>query len=110
MARIQIADLPPVQDLPQGETERIFGAGPRRLGVEALSSHELLASSLAASLTSGLLRIEGTAGADTIHIRQSNNQFSVDGISVQSGGVSQASVAASSVSRVEIYSLSGNDQ
>jgi hypothetical protein len=82
-----------------------------RPGVESCEARQLMAASLTATLnSSGQLFVEGTPGADTIHIRQINNQISVDGIAVQTGSTSQASVAASSVSRIEVLSLAGNDR
>src|SRR5690348_10853913 len=59
------------------------GKGPRaRLGIEALERRDLLASSLTASLSSGLLRIEGTPAADLIRIVQTNDRISIDGIAI----------------------------
>jgi hypothetical protein len=42
MARIAIADLPPLETIPQEEMERIFGAGRFRPAVEALEDRQLL--------------------------------------------------------------------
>ena len=81
-----------------------------RLSLEALEDRQLMATNLTATLTGGLLRVEATAGADTVHVRQSDNQISVDGIAIQTGTSSQASVAVSLVNQVEIRSLAGNDQ
>src|SRR5688572_7418581 len=96
---IEIEDLPPLEPLSEEEQQRILGAGQRaRLGIEALETRDLMASSLTASLGGGLLRIEGTPGADTIRVAQSNGQIKIEGIAIQSDGSSVAAVAASSVS------------
>jgi hypothetical protein len=110
MARIQIKDLPPVQDLTPEELAEIFGAGRTRLGVEQLETRELRAASLMASLSGGVLRVEGTTGSDQIRIQQSNNQISVQGISIQTNTGVQSAVAASALSRIDIASLDGSDQ
>src|SRR5436309_2982981 len=81
-----------------------------RMGIEVLESRDLMASSLTASLSGGLLRIEGTNVADTIHVRQLGAQIQVDEVAIQTGGGNQAGVAAASVNRVEIFSLGGNDE
>src|SRR5262249_11473748 len=80
-----------------------------RLGIEALETRELMAASLTASLSGGLLRIEGTEGADSINVRKINDQISVEGIDILFGGVRTPSVSASQVSRLEVFSLGGDD-
>jgi hypothetical protein len=78
-------------------SDRNSGSGRRRYrpGLDALETRNLLASSLTATLSSGLLTVEGTPGADTIHIRQSNNQISVDGVNISIGSTTQSSVPVS---------------
>ena len=79
-------------------------------GLECLEDRTLLAAHLTASLTSGLLRIDGTAGADTIVVRDVRNQISVDGVRISAAGRAEASVSAAAVSRIEIFGESGNDR
>ena len=78
--------------------------------LECLEERSLLAAHLTASLSGGLLRIEGTARADTIVVREIHNHISVDGIDIKVGGREQASVAAASVRRITIYGNGGNDR
>jgi hypothetical protein len=107
--RVRIEELPPIEQLTEEETAAIFGAGRARLGIEALESRELMASSLTANLTGGVLRVEGTPGADQIRVLQANNQLQLQGVTIQVGQASQASVPTSSVNRIEIAPLGGND-
>ncbi|MBI1914350.1 MAG: hypothetical protein HYS12_06375 [Planctomycetes bacterium] len=78
-------------------------------GIERLEERTLLASHLTASLSEGLLRIEGTRHSDRIIVREVNNQIGVDGVFIRAGGRVRASVSASSVSRIEVNGLGGND-
>ncbi len=111
-ARIVIEDLPALEHLTEEEMARTFGAGKHnraRLGVEVLEGRELMASNLTASMTGGVLRIEGTNNADHIRILQSGDQIAVEGISIQAGGASQASVSAAAVQRIAVEALAGDD-
>lgn len=54
-----------------------------------------------ASLSQGVLHIQGTYGADQITVRQINNQISVDGVA--------GSFAVGQVQNIEIDTFSGND-
>ena len=79
--------------------------------LECLEERDLLAAHLTASLSGGLLRIEGTAGADTIVVRQVNNHLSVDGVRISiAGHGTAASVSVASVGRIAIYGNRGNDR
>ncbi|MCI0458585.1 MAG: hypothetical protein L0Z62_16600, partial [Gemmataceae bacterium] len=80
-----------------------------RPSFERLESRDLLAGSLTASLSDGLLRIEGTEAPDNITVRQSNDQIRVEGLAINVGGNSQPSVSATQVNRVEIHALGGHD-
>jgi hypothetical protein len=85
----------------------IFGAGRARLGFEALETRELMAASLTASLSNGVLRVEGTPNADHIRIEQTPTKISV--VNIQTGGtVASASTAA--VQHVVVDGLAGDDQ
>jgi len=80
-------------------------------GLECLEERTLLAAHLSASLTGGLLRIEGTAGADTIVVREIHNQISVDGVRIsRAGHPSESSVSAAAVARIEVFGEGGNDR
>lgn len=77
--------------------------------LEALEDRRLMAASLSANLSNGILNIEGTEKADRITVRQINGRVSVDGISIGVGVYQQASVAAGVVNRVKVYGLGGDD-
>src|SRR5262249_57916679 len=81
---------------------------PFQPGVECLEERSLLASHLIASLTGGLLRIEGTNQSDQIIVREAGNRISVEHVLIRAGGRLRASVSAASVSRIEIRGLGGN--
>jgi hypothetical protein len=84
-SRIRIEDLPALETLTEEEMARIFGAGRQnrvQLGVEALETRNLMAASLAASFTNGLLRVEGTEAADRIVIRQIGSNLQVEGVTI----------------------------
>src|SRR4051794_2846787 len=81
-----------------------------RPGVEGLEERSLMAAHLTASLSAGLLRIDGTDHADRIVVRQVNNRISVDGIDINVRGQGKtASARAADVSRIQIRGLGGND-
>src|SRR5262245_60929320 len=73
-----------------------------QMSVEALEARELMAASLTASRSAGVLRIEGTEGADLIRVRQVGDQISLESASITVGGSSQASVAAGQVNAILI--------
>lgn len=77
--------------------------------LEHLENRDLLAASLTGNLTSGILTIEGTEAADRITVRQINGRISVDGINLRVGNTNQKDVAATSISRIRVYGLGGND-
>src|SRR5205807_10580598 len=78
---------------------------PRRksfqLRVEFLEDRCLMAASLTASLTDGLLRIEGTEAADKITVRQISGVISVDGVA--------GTFAAGQVRAIAVDGLGGDD-
>jgi uncharacterized protein YkwD len=78
--------------------------------LECLEERTLLTAQLSASLSSGLLRIEGSAYADTIVVREINNRISVDGVKISVAGRGLASVSAAAVSRIEVFGNGGNDR
>jgi Ca2+-binding RTX toxin-like protein len=82
-----------------------------KLRLDALEGRALLAANLTASLTDGVLRIEGTEGPDVIAVRQVNGRIAVDGIGISIGGGNDPvpAVDASLVSRVDVFALGGND-
>lgn len=80
-----------------------------RLGIETLERRELMASQLTASLAGGVLRVEGTEGADTIRVLQQNDQIRVEGAAIQTGSGSLASVPTTAVESVRIEPLGGTD-
>lgn len=82
----------------------------RPLRFEALEPRNLLAANLMASFAGGILRIEGTEGADTILLRQITGNLSIDNINIQTSSGNVARIAASSVSRIDIFALGGNDR
>ena len=74
-ARITILDLPAFRNISEEEMKEIFGAGRKNsvsLGLESLERRELMAGSLSATFTSGILNINGTDQADKIVVRENN--------------------------------------
>lgn len=80
-----------------------------RPGIEALESRNLMATQLMASLSGGILKIWGTEAADTITVRNINQQLSVDGIQIGTTAGKVSKVASSQVSQIAVYSYGGND-
>jgi hypothetical protein len=68
--------------------------------VEGLEARELMAGNLTATLTGGVLRIEGTDRADYITVRDTGGQTSVDGTMIAVDGTERASAAG--VGRIEV--------
>src|SRR4051812_17242206 len=91
---VRIEDLPPATPMAEGEADLVVGAGKpsRRLGVETLEGRELMAAGVTASLAGGVLRVEGTPGADQIRVTQLNGQIAVEGVTIEVAGESQASL------------------
>jgi hypothetical protein len=82
----------------------------RPLGLESLEVRSLMAGDIQAILADDVLRIEGTSGADEIRISQDGGQISIDGVLIESGGSNLFSVAATSIHRISIDALAGNDE
>ena len=81
-----------------------------RPAFESLEKRELMAASLQAALgTNGVLRVEGTARADTITVRQDNNLISVAGVAISTPSGAKNQVAASAIRKIEVFGLDGND-
>lgn len=80
---------------------------------EALETRQLLSATVTATLSGGVLKVEGTNGRDTIKIRESNGlagkSISVDGVSIKSGTKALGSVNAASVNKIEVRALGGDD-
>src|SRR5262249_7130251 len=62
-----------------------------------------------ATLSSGVLNIQRTTGIDTIIVRQINNVLSIDGVKIQTGNTSVASVPVSAVVKIQVHGGDGND-
>ena len=78
--------------------------------LECLEDRTLMAAQLTASLSSGLLRINGTDHADTIVVREINHHISVDGVKISVNGRAEASVSDSAVGRIEVFGNGGDDR
>ena len=79
------------------------------LAVESLETRQLMAASLTASISKGVLKVEGTKNADVIKVLQTNGNISVSGLKISDGGKNVDNVAATRVSRIEVYGLEGDD-
>ncbi len=79
-------------------------------GIECLEDRTLMASGLTASLSGGLLRIDGTGRADQVIVRHAHNRISVDHATIRVGGRGRLAVAASGVRRIEVRAKGGNDR
>jgi hypothetical protein len=62
-----------------------------------------------ATFSNGLLRIDGTDRPDRIVLRQTQGRLSLDGLSIQSGANSVASVSTQAVNRIEVRGGAGDD-
>lgn len=83
-----------------------------KLGVESLDHRTLPAAALTASLSGGVLYVEGTQSADRITVRELgsfNSAIAVDGIRIWTSGGYRNSVPSSQVNRIQVSSLGGND-
>ncbi len=85
-----------------------------QLNVTQLEGRDLPAAVLSASLISGVLKLEGTSGNDTIIIRETSGptgeSISIDGCKIAVNGQLRSAVSASAVGRVEVRALGGNDR
>jgi len=80
------------------------------LAVESLETRELPAASLTAALTpDGLLRVEGTDLADTIHVRQDAGRISVVNAEIAMATGVHSSVEATLIRKIEVVGLGGDD-
>jgi hypothetical protein len=77
--------------------------------IEQLERRDLLASSLTATLSGGLLRIEGTPAADSIRILQTNDRVAIDGIVISTPTGPSADLPVGGIRRIEIQPLEGAD-
>src|SRR5947199_7766373 len=82
-----------------------------RPNVECLEGRDLPAAHLTASLSGGILRIQGTSHADQIVVRQAGGHISVDHAVIQVRGHGQErSVGTALVKKVEVRGLGGDDR
>lgn len=92
---------------------RRTGRRGRRPQLECLEAREQMAADLMAVYQGGVLKVEGTAVADTITLRNEAGKVRIDGINITSivGGVSRtaASVDVSTITEIEVRGLAGND-
>lgn len=77
--------------------------------LESLETRLLPATSITATLSGNILKVEGTDSADQITVRQVNGQISVDNQKITVNGAKVASVAAGAVADIYVYGLGGND-
>lgn len=120
MPRIEIADLPAIQDLTPEEIEQIFGAGPgrrARLGVESLEGRDLMSvtpltavnqiakDSVKVSIRDHEVLIYGTSTNDSIHVTETGS-----GISVNASGATRSfAVNGPGELRISVFGLAGDD-
>jgi Ca2+-binding RTX toxin-like protein len=78
-----------------------------RPAVEVLEDRAVPA--VTATLSGGVLSILGTSGNDSIIVRQINNVLSIDGIKIQTGATSVASVPVGQVLKIQVHGGDGND-
>src|SRR5262245_17655254 len=82
-----------------------------RPSVECLENRDLPATHLTASLSGGILRIEGTSHVDHIVVRQHDGHISVDHTAIQVPSHHPAqNVSAASVKKIEVRGLGGDDR
>jgi hypothetical protein len=72
------------------------------LAVERLEDRSLMAATVSASLSAGVLTVNGTEAADTISVRQVNNYLSVSGLTGR--------YSVSQVKQIVVNGLGGNDR
>jgi hypothetical protein len=80
---------------------------------DTLESRCMPAATVTAALTNGVLYVEGTNYADRIQVSEANNQMSASSngtrIGIHVGSGTYASVATTSVSKVVVSALAGDD-
>lgn len=112
--RIQIDDLSPLQNLSEQEMAEIYGAGRKGKwkfsgqSLEVLEIREVM-SAVTASLTDGVLQIEGTDDADLIRFFESGGDISLQDVEIQANGSTFSSIPVSSVHSVKINSHGADD-
>jgi hypothetical protein len=77
--------------------------------VEPLEERCLPATTVSASLVSGILKVAGTASADQIILRQTNGRISVDNHKINLDGDLLNSVPANQVHDIVVAGFAGND-
>lgn len=82
-------------------TKKHSGASRRPFQIETLESRTVMAANITATLTSGVLTVEGTDRNDAIVLRTVKDQITIDGLKTK--------FAAKTVNSVVINSLGGTD-
>ena len=117
-ARITILDLPEFRDISEEEMKEIFGAGRKNsvsLGLESLERRELMAGSLSATFTSGILNINGTDQADKIVVRQtyplggSGYTINIEGLNIKDIKGNNIAPLTKEVQSINISGNAGDD-
>jgi hypothetical protein len=80
-----------------------------QLHFESLEDRCLLTATPTATLSNGLLVIQGTTGNDTITVRQTSGAISVDNTLIKSGLNLYPTVPAANVQKIEVHGGGGND-
>ena len=80
-----------------------------RLTLEPLETRTLPTAQISATLSLGVLTVKGTPGLDYLAVSENNNQISVPGASITLTGRQATSVASSSVYKIIVETLGGND-
>jgi RTX calcium-binding nonapeptide repeat (4 copies) len=81
-----------------------------RRTLEGLEDRALMAAALTATLSGGLLRVEGTDRADRIIVREQNGRIWVDNAKITYNGLRYGWAYAGAVTRVEVRALGGDDR
>ena len=72
----------------------------RSLSLESLENRKLMAANITATLSGGVLKVEGTPNNDVIIMRQIGNVVSIDGVRINGSGT---------INKIEVRGLGGND-
>jgi RTX calcium-binding nonapeptide repeat (4 copies) len=80
-----------------------------RRTLEGLEDRTLMAAALTASLSGGVLRIEGTERGDRIVVREQGGRLAIDNATIRINGQSVCSVSAGSVCGIEVRARGGDD-
>jgi hypothetical protein len=107
--RIVIEDLPALETMSLEEQAAVIGAGRRsaRLGVEWLEGRELMAGSLTAGVTGGVLNVEGSInGSEKIRVLQTADHVEVFNLAT---GSQVGNFASNTVHSVRIDTPAGHD-